>query len=84
MVLTIPPVRKKFTLAISDGRAILHSMMNQENQPTREDLLALIIEHNEQRGIRDQQAWSEQLEAMECFSYEALWCTLEELEETAP
>ena len=59
-------------------------MMNKQNQPTREDLLALIIEHNEQRGIRDSKAWAEQLEAMECFSYEALWCTLEELEDTAP
>lgn len=84
MVLTISPVRKKFTLAISYGSVIIHSMMKNETQPTREDLLALIIEHNEQRGIRDPQAWSEQLEAMECFSYEALWCTLEELEETAP
>jgi hypothetical protein len=51
MVLTIPPVRKKFTLAILASRAILHSMLKNETKLIREDLLALIVEHAENQAI---------------------------------
>ena len=51
-VLSFPPVRKKFNIANPLGSCIIHSMMKNENQPTREDVLELILEHAANQAVR--------------------------------
>ena len=72
MVLTISPVRKKFTLAISAGGAILHSMM--KNEPTRQDILDLILDHAANQNV------TIDLEDLKGYSLEGLYNVLLDLE----
>lgn len=52
---------------------------------SRAELITLIIEHNVNRGIRDPEAFMDQLFSMIQYdSMQALHYTLEELEEQAP
>jgi hypothetical protein len=46
------PCKKKVILANPLGSCIIHSMMKNENQPTREDLLELILEHAANQAVR--------------------------------
>lgn len=60
-------------------------MKNKTNTLSRAELLVLIIEHNVQRGIRDPQAFIDQLYChIQHDTIQALEATLDELEATAP
>lgn len=56
-------------------------MMKTENQPTREDLIVLIIEHMVNQGIEHPEMFLEFLEDLKGYSIEGLYDVLLNLEE---
>lgn len=74
----------KYTVAISAGSGIIGTMQN-EKPYTRAELVLLILEHNFNRGIRDSEAFMDQLYLMiQHDTMASLEATLQELEDTAP
>jgi hypothetical protein len=74
----------KYTVAIPAGSGIIGNMKN-EITYTRADLVLLILEHNFNRGIRDSEAFMDQLYLMiQHDTMASLEATLQELEDTAP
>ena len=63
-----------YSLAISCGHAILHSMLNKQTEPTREDILDLILEHAANQGIQMAE------EELRGYSLEGLYDVLLDLE----
>lgn len=57
------------------------TMMKTENQPTREDLIVLIIEHMVNQGIEHPEMFLEFLEDLKGYSIEGLYDVLLNLEE---
>ena len=71
-------------VAIPAGSGIIGNMKN-EITYTRADLVLLILEHNFNRGIRDSEAFMDQLYLMiQHDTMASLEATLQELEDTAP
>jgi hypothetical protein len=81
-------VRKKFTVANPLGSGIIEPMQTTKGHsvtryPDRAELITLIIEHNVNRGIKDANAFIDQLYIhIQHDTYQALVATLAELEET--
>ena len=72
-------------VAIPCGSVIIHSMMKTQqarsaNQPTREDLIVLIISHMVNQGIEHSEQFLEFLEDLKGYSTEGLYNVLADLE----
>lgn len=59
-------------------------MMNKQTQPSRADLITLIVEHMVNQGIEHPDLFVEFLEDLQCYSEDALYDTLANLETLAP
>jgi hypothetical protein len=71
-------------VAILAGSGTIQPMMNTKPY-TRAELVLLILEHNFNRGIRDSEAFMDQLYLMvQHDTMASLEATLQELEDTAP